>query len=212
MEFQTLLNLVGDDPLFETSLLLAGDVDPKIIRIQLTRWAKAGRIVQLRRGLYAIAPPYQKKKPHPFLVANHLQRASYVSLQSALSFYGLIPEVVHVITSVSTGRPERLETPLGIYDFHHLKTELLFGYQMMDLGGQSVLLATPEKALLDLVYLQPAADFPAYLSELRLQNSARLDINRLMNQSEKFGMPKMGKAVNEILRVISTERNSYEDL
>lgn len=63
MEFERLLELVGDEPVFETALLLAGKVNPDIIRLQLTRWTKSGRLLQLRRGLYAIAPPYQKVKP-----------------------------------------------------------------------------------------------------------------------------------------------------
>ncbi|MDD5704165.1 MAG: hypothetical protein PHU23_19195, partial [Dehalococcoidales bacterium] len=175
MEFDLLLKLVGDDPIFESSLLLAGNVDPKLIYIQLSRWVKAGKIYRIRRGLYSIAPPYQKIQPHPFLVANHLQKASYVSLQSALSYYGIIPEVVNIITSVSTGRPERVKTPLGMYEFRHIKTELLFGYQMTELGGQSAFVATPEKALLDLIYLQPGGDSIAYLKELRLQNTEKLN-------------------------------------
>lgn len=212
MKFDALLKLVGDEPLFRSSLLLAGDVDPRLIRIQLTRWEKAGKIYQVRRGLYSVAPPYQKKQPHPFLVANHLQKASYVSLQAALAFYGLIPEVVNVTTSVSTGRPERLETPLGIYEFRHVKTALLFGYRMIRLGEQSALVATPEKALLDLIYLQPGAGTLAYLKELRLQNTEQLDRDLLKKQSEKFGTPKLLKAVNEILRMISGESEEYEDL
>lgn len=175
MEFDLLLKLIGDDPVFESSLLLAGDINPKIIRLQLTRWVNSGRIYQLRRGLYSIAPPYQKIQPHPFLVANHLQRASYVSLQSALAFYGLIPETVNITISVTAGRPERLETPLGIFEFRHIKTTLLFGYQMIDLGGQNALMATPEKALLDLVYLHPGGESLDYLHGLRLQNLDRLD-------------------------------------
>ena len=135
MKFELLLKLIGDDPVFESSLLLGGNVHPKLIRIQLSRWVKTGKIYQLRRGLYSIAPTYQKSTPHPFLVANHLQKASYVSLQSALSYFGLIPEVVNTITSVSTGRPERLETPLGTHEFRHIKTEFLFGYHMVELGG-----------------------------------------------------------------------------
>src|SRR3972149_3195316 len=106
MEYEHLLELVGDDPVFETALLLAGKVNPHTVRLQLTRWTKSGRVYQLRRGLYAIAPPYQKVKPHPFLIANRMRRASYVSGQSALAFYGLIPEVVPVTLSVTAGRPE----------------------------------------------------------------------------------------------------------
>jgi predicted transcriptional regulator of viral defense system len=212
MEFDSLLKLVGNEPIFESSFLLAGNVNPKLIRIQLSRWAKTGKIYQLRRGLYSIAPPYQKRQPHPFLVANHLQKASYVSLQSALSFYGLIPEVVNITTSVSTGRPERLETPLGTYEFRHIKTELLFGYQMIELGEQSALLATPEKALLDLIYLQPGGNSMAYLKELRLQNTEKLDKDLLRKQSEKFNTPKLQNAVKGILQLMSGESEEFEDL
>ena len=212
MEFNSLLKLIGDEPIFESSILLAGDVDPKLIRIQLSRWIKAGKIYQLRRGLYSIAPLYQRQQPHPFLVANHLQKASYVSLQSALSFYGLIPEVVNITTSVSTGRPERLDTPLGTFEFRHIKTELLFGYRMTELGEQSALIATPEKALLDLIYLQPGGDSPAYLKELRLQNTEKLDKDLLRSQSEKFNTQKLQNAVKGILQLISGESEKFEDL
>jgi predicted transcriptional regulator of viral defense system len=212
MEFNSLLKLVGTDSIFESSLLLSGNVDPKLIRIQLSRWVKSGRIYQLRRGLYAFAPPYQKTQPHPFLVANHLQRASYVSMQSALAYYGLIPDTVNITTSVSTGRPERVETPLGIFDFRHLKTELLFGYQMVDLGGQSALVATPEKALLDLIYSQPGVDSMAYLNELRLQNTERLDMDLLKKQAEKFGTPKLFKSVKGISRITIGEAKVFEYL
>jgi predicted transcriptional regulator of viral defense system len=212
MEFNELLRLVGNDPIFESSLLLAGDVDPKLMRIQLSRWVRSGKIQRLRRGLYAIAPPYQKQQPHPFLVANHLQKASYVSLQSALSFYGLIPEVVNVTTSVSTGRPERLETPLGTYEFRHVKQESFFGYQMTSLGDQSAFVATPEKALLDLIYLQPGGDSTAYLEELRLQNTEQLDKDLLTAQSAKFNSPKLRSACREIVRIISESSSEYEEL
>jgi len=212
MEFDSLLKLVRDDPIFESSLFLAGNVDPKLIRIQLSRWVKAGKIYQIRRGLYSIAPPYQKRQPHPFLVANHLQKASYVSLQSALAYYRLIPEVVNITTSVSTGRPERLETPLGIYEFRHIKTEFLFGYRMTDLGDQNGLVATPEKALLDLIYLQPGGDSIAYLKELRLQNTDGLDKDLLKQQSERFRTPKLQNAVKGILRIMSGESEEFEDL
>src|SRR4030042_5622659 len=134
MEFERLLELVGYEPIFETALLLAGKINPDIVRLQLTRWTKSGRVYHLRRGLSAIAPPYQKVKPHPFLVANRMQRASYVSGQSALAFYGLIPEVVPVTLSVTAGRPERLETPLGVFEFRHVKPDLLRGYRMTNLG------------------------------------------------------------------------------
>jgi len=212
MNFDSLLQIIGDDPVFESFLLLAGNVDPRYIRIQLARWINSGRIYQLRRGLYSIAPPFQKSKPHPFLVANRLQHSSYVSLQSALAYYGLIPETVNTTVSVTTGRPERLETPLGIFEFQHIKTNLLFGYQMTDLGDQEALVATPEKALLDLVYLQSGGESPKYLQALRLQNLDRLNLDRLKKQTEVFASPKMRAATKNLLQLIKDETGNFEEL
>jgi len=212
MEFERVLELVGDEPVFETALLLAGKVNPNIVRLQLTRWTKSGRVYQLRRGLYAIAPPYQKVKPHPFLIANRMQRASYVSLQSALAYYGLIPDTVHATLSVTAGRPERLKTPLGVFEFRHIKPDLLRGYRMTDLHGQQALVAMPEKALLDLVYLQPGGDSPHYLRELRLQNLERLDMHELYRQAAAFNTPKLRRAVEAITRLSQTETQEYEAL
>ena len=104
MDFSRLMAIVGDEPVFETGLLLAGDVDPAQVWRQLSRWVKAGRIYQLRRGVYALAPPFQKVKPHPFLAANRMVRPSYVSLQSALAFYGLIADMVPTTTGITAAR------------------------------------------------------------------------------------------------------------
>lgn len=217
MEFERLLELVGEEPIFETALLLAGEVNPYNVRLQLTRWTKSRRLYQLRRGLYAIAPPYQKVKPHPFLIANRMQRASYVSGQSALAFYGLIPDTVQATISITAGRPERLETPLGVFEFRHVKPALLRGYRMTALNGpkipeQQALVARPEKALLDLVYLQPGGDTLAYLRELRLQNLEHLDIDELRRQAETFNTPKLRRAVNVITNLALNDTREYEAL
>jgi predicted transcriptional regulator of viral defense system len=216
MEYEHLLELVSSDPVFETALLLAGKVNPDVVRMQLVRWMNSGRVYQLRRGLYAIAPPYQKVKPHPFLVANRMQRASYVSGQSALAFYGLIPEVALVTLSVTAGRPERLDNPLGVFEFRHVRPGLLRGYRMTDLGRtlpvQQALVATAEKALLDLVYLQPGGDAPDYLRELRLQNLERLDLDELHRQAEIFNTPKLRRAAGTITRMAQVEEQEYDSV
>lgn len=212
MDFAQLLEFVGSEPVFETSLLIAGKVNPNTVRLQLSRWTKHGRLYQLRRGLYALAPPYQKVKPHPFLIANRMQRASYVSVQSALAFYGLIPDTVQFTVSVTSGRSERLETPLGVFEFRHIKLSLLRGYRMTDLGDQQALVATPEKALLDLIYLQPGGDATAYLHGLRLQNLEQLDLNELSRQAEGFNTPKLRRAFEAISRLAQSDDQEYESL
>lgn len=213
MEFSRLLEIVGDEPVFETGLLLAGDVDPANIRRQLSRWTRVGRIYQLRRGLYALAPPFQKVKPHPFLVANRLVYGSYVSLQSALAYYGLIPEAVLITTSVTVSRPVHWDTPLGVYEYRHVKKALFFGYQRTDLGGgQQAFVATAEKALLDLVHLQPQGDLSEYLQQLRLQNLERLDLAQLRQQATRASSPKLCRAVDRIIKLAQAEAAEYEIL
>ena len=213
MKFEDLLGIVGDEPVFETGLLLAGDVDPADVRRQLSRWTRAGRLHQLRRGLYALAPPFQKVRPHPFLVANRLVPGSYVSLQSVLAHHSLIPEYVPVTTSITTGRPGRWDTPLGVYDFRHLQVDLFTGFLKTDLGGgQEAFLATAEKALLDLVYLEPDADSPEYLSELRLQNLEVLDKAELRRLAVAAAKPKLLRAAERIVELAETEAREYQIL
>ena len=213
MDYRTLLHIVGDEPVFETGLLLAGPVNPDNVRRQLSRWTASGRLHQLRRGLYALAPPYRKVRPHPFLVANRLVVGSYVSLQSALAHYNLIPEYVAITTSVTTARPGRWETPLGTYAFRHIKADLFYGYRRVDLGtGQHAFVASPEKALLDLVYLQPEGDTPPYLRELRLGNLARLDLEELDRLAERADSPKLRRATAYIREMAQAEALEYETL
>ena len=210
MDFTHLVGIVGDEPVFETGLLLAGSVDPRDVRRQLSRWTAAGRLYQLRRGLYALAPPFQKVKPHPFVVANRLVHGSYVSLQSALAHVDLIPEYAPTTTSVAAARPGRWETPLGGYEFRHLKVSLLYGYRLTELGaGQRAWVATPEKALLDLVHLQPGGDTPVYLQELRLQNLDRLDPDELARQAERSGSDKLRRAARWVAQAARSAEGDW---
>lgn len=204
MKWPELLAAVGGEPVFETGFLLAGDVDPADVRRQLSRWVASGRLIQLRRGLYALAPPYRKTEPHPFVVANRLVRGSYVSLQSALAHHGLIPEYVPVVTSVTTGRPQHRENPFGSFVFHHCAPHGLAGYRLEALGGgQEALVATPAKALADLVHLVPSADSKAYLSELRLTNLEKLGTVELLPPTSD--RPKIRRAFRR-LAALTQER------
>lgn len=212
MEFDELLYAVGNLPLFETGLLLSGGVNPMDVRRQLTRWTAAGKIYQLRRGLYSLAPPYQKTQPHPFLIANQLQTGSYVSLQSALAHYGMIPEYTPVTTSVSTGRPSIYQTPFGRFDYRHIQVAWFLGYRRVDLGNeQSAFLATPEKALLDLVYLHPGGETEMYLRSLRLQALEQVDVKQLRHMVSAAGKPKLLRALR-VLEQIIAEEGGYETL
>ncbi len=206
MKWDSLLALVGDEPVFSTGLLLSGGASERGVRLQLSRWVKTGRLHQLRRGLYALAPPWRKVEPHPFLVANRIRQGSYVSLQSALAWHGAIPEHVPVVTSVGAGRPERYETPVGIYQFHHLAPDLRFGYLRIEVASrQFAFVASAGKALLDLIHLTPGADSSDYLHELRLQNPAVFDNPPLESLAERSGKPKLMRAAKRAGALLAEE-------
>jgi len=155
--------------------------------------------------------PYRKVDPHPFLISNRMKSASYVSLQSALSFYGMIPEYVPVITAVTTQRPETVQTEEGIYVYKHVQKKFFsdFVYRSV-LDDQSVFIATPEKSLLDLLYLTPGGDEMHYLQELRLQHTEILDVDLLIKIAIENESPKLQRAVNRIQRIIESE--DYREL
>ena len=139
---------------------------------------------------------------------------SYVSCQAALTHHHLIPEFTPVVTSVCPGRPGRRDTPLGRCEFRHLGPRLLYGYRQADLGGgQQAFVATPEKALLDLVHLQPGGDGTSYLQGLRLQNLHLLDAGELRGLAVRAGSPKLMRAAANVVSLMEQEaREEYETL
>lgn len=213
MKWTDLLNAVGAEPLFETGLLLVGDVDPADVMRQLSRWVASGKLVQLRRGLYSFGGSYTRglRTPEPFEIANRLVSGSYVSLSSVLGRAGLIPEYVPVTTSITTGRPVRYVTPLGTFVYRHVKQAMFWGFETVDLGpGIRAFASVPEKALIDLLYLEHDAADPAYLQELRIQNLDTLRLDLLETMAERCGVKRVIRAVSLIADMALDERLSYK--
>lgn len=213
MKFNELLHVLGDESAFESSFLFAGDVNPRSIQKQLSRWVSTGRIHQLRRGIYILADPYRKNNPHPFSIANLMVRGSYVSLQTALSYHGMIPEFSTVVTSVTTRRPGTWNTASGRFEYRHIKTELFHTYRLSDLGSdQRAMIATPEKALFDLLYLVPQSDTMSYLHELRLHFIEQFHLDQFLTQAEVSKNKKMIRGARIVEKLFEHERMEYESL
>lgn len=207
MKFDELLSLIADEPVFSSSLLLSGKADVRPVRLQLSRWVKSGLVIQLRRGLYTLAPPWRKVEPHPFLIANRLRSGTYVSLQSALAWHSAIPEQVPVVTSVGPGRPSAAKTPMGIFQVHHLAETLRFGFERVEVAPrQFAFVATPTKALLDLIHLTPGGDCEAFIRELRLQNPAAFQPTTLDELARRSGKPKLMRACAIIASLLNEEK------
>lgn len=213
MYFQQISSQLAHLPLFESGHLYAGANNQQQVQRQLADWVRAGKVVQLRRGLYTLADEYQLEHPHSYVIANHIVKGSYVSLHAALSYYDLIPEHVAVVTSVTTGRPGTWQNPFGHFSYQHIQDKLFFGFDYRQMTQtQWAYIATPEKALLDLIYLTPEADSEAYIRALRLQNLEQINVERLSGYVEWADKPKLKRALAHIRQVIEEELTDYVPL
>lgn len=120
-----------------------------LIKVQLTRFVKKGLVFRIKRGIYC----FKKDEVDELALAYYLYQPSYISLQSALFYYGILIDVPQGVTSVTTIRPKNFKTAFGNYRYFKIKPELFFGYERIKIKKSYVNMATKEKALLDYFYI-----------------------------------------------------------
>ena len=147
--------------------------------MNLVRWRKKGYITRLRNQWYAFNDA-ENHENIGWLAANLIYAPSYISLHTALSWYNLIPEMIATTTSVTTRKTNKFSTPLGDFDYHRIKPELFgFGYSLEDVdtnkikSGKSrkIMLATPQKAILDFFYINSFYDSEKDMENLIMNNT-----------------------------------------
>jgi len=141
-------------------------VDADFQANNLMRWMEKGYIKQLRRNYYMFSD-IDINESVLFEVANRIYSPSYISLEAALSYYGLIPETVFAITSVSTRKTNRFSNDLGKFSYKTLSKDLFWGYNIVNDGLVQFAIAEPEKLLLDYLYLNSHLDSDADFHEIR---------------------------------------------
>lgn len=200
MKWETFLRKVQNWPLIQTEFLRIGVTDPGPLGVQISRWVKSRKLLPLRRGMYLLAEPYRKSPIFEPFLATVLKKPSYLSLEKALEYHGLIPESVTVYTSVTPARSWRFASPIGVFDYRHVQASLFWGYQAVTLHHQTAFIASPEKALLDFMYLNRFRITEGYLEEWRLQNVDRVNRKRLQEYARRFGSRKILEAAGMMAR------------
>lgn len=177
--------------------------DPGFDSNNYTRWCRQGLLVRLRRGWFAF-PELLKAPDFARYIANRIYKPSYISLQTALSFYGMIPEAVTDITSVSTLKTAEFINKFGTYSYRTIKPELFFGFELKKMqDGRTIPFATPEKALLDLLYLYPEYNTKDSLLELRLDEDYmenELDMGRLREYTDLFKSKALSSRIDTLIK------------
>ncbi len=140
MQFKELLQLIGRRAWFDLATLVQLVDEPRQhVQTQLHRWCKTGKLLPLRRGMYAFAEEYRRAELQPAELANQMYSPSYISLQWALSYYGLIPEKTVAFTSVTTKQTKRFTNDFGTFVYRHLKPEAFFGYHRLQMGERPIM-------------------------------------------------------------------------
>lgn len=145
IEFKNRLSLY---PVFSLQDIIR--IDPTFHKIQLSRWEKKKYIEKVGRKWYVFLPIIQNDILR-FTLSNTFISPSYISLQSALSYYNFIPEAVMQTTAVSSKKTYRYETNKGIFSYKKIHAKNFWGYELKN----NIKIASPEKAILDFLYLYP---------------------------------------------------------
>ena len=173
-------------------------------RNNLTRWCRKGLLLKLKNEYYAF-PEFRQVPDASRYVANRIYSPSYISLHSALAFYGMIPEEVVQITSVTTLKTAKFENAFGTFHYQNVKTPLYFGYEIKTMqNGRGLLFATPEKALLDLLYLNPFYKTEQDIEDLRLDEDfmqSEFNGERLNEYLSRIGSKALDQRVSLLSKV-----------
>jgi len=174
----------------------------KVLDGQLSLWVKKGYLIRLKKGVYAFSRERDRLKGEG--IAFLLYPPSYLSLESALAWYGFIPEIVYAYTSVTARITRTFENAFGRFSYRHVKSDLFWGYREIKAEQGPYLLAEPEKALLDFFYLNLGRintedDFDSIrLNEEEMEKT--LDKDKFFRYLQAFGVKKMEKWAGRCLR------------
>ena len=167
---------------------------------------KNGYIIRLKRGLYVVNPEYTGKRLSNELIANHLYAPSYVSMSTALRYYGLIPEAVYVNQSMTVKHSRSFQTPIGNYDYKCIsRGAFAVGVRTEHVADYAFLIASPEKALCDLIANSSKVNL-RYMKDVEnyLENDIRMDMEEFMKFDPRVleEYIKVGKKADSIATLL----------
>jgi len=177
---------------------------PNFDRNNFLHWIRRGLLIRLRQGYYTF-PEYLNKPDFSLYFANRIYKPSYVSLHTALAFYGMIPEAVVQITSVTSLKTANFKNPFGEFSYKSVRADFMYGYNIRPIAdGRTLQLAKPEKALLDLLYLYPFYNTSNELEGLRLDEDFmqdEFDWELMQTYTLQFKNKTLEKRVNLLINM-----------
>lgn len=207
VKYESLVQLFFHRPHFEANELdILFEEPPGQIRARLSRWVHQQKLIQLRRKHYLLPPNVTAQPAHPLYLSSALLRPSYVSLHTALSYWGLIPEQVVRIQAITSSAPHSWQTTVGHFEYVH--NYRFWGYRRETMGAtaqHSCYMAYPEKAILDLFYHGTGDWGQERIKAMRFQGLEEMQIDRLQEYTERYNKTKVRRAVENFLSIHGSE-------
>ena len=172
-------------------------VDKNFRNANMSAWIKKGYVNRIRQEWYMFSD-FKPESYDYFYISNKIYSPSYISLESALEYYGVIPEAVQEITAVSTQKTVTFDTEFGTYIYRKLKNELFWGYEISTFNNKGISIASLEKTLLDYFYLN-SIDSTLDLEGLRLNKEVlnkNLDMDKLDIYTQRFNVNIVQNRIN----------------
>lgn len=196
---------LGNIPV-DYALLRSVFSDYKSPRNKIANLETEGKLIRLKRGLYVVSPDESQKLLSTELIANHIYGPSYVSMESALKYYGLIQESVRVLRSITTKRSRVFENSISRFEYINCSEKYYsIGINQKIGNGYSFLIASPEKALCDLIAYTPGVR-PRFINALRifLEDNIRLDMEAFFRMDIDIfkECAEVGKKKNDLNNLI----------
>ena len=196
MNFVYFKNSLRDFPVFSIADIRSahGDFD----RRRLSEWQKKGYIKKIVKGYYFFSE-VDIDEDMLSAIANKIYKPSYISFETAMSYYRLIPESIYMITLASTRRTSLFETPVARFSYRTIKPALFFGYSLLP-GG--IKMAFMEKAILDYFYINPSVRTEDDFSSLRINREemlSRLNKERLTEYMQRFNQKRLSNRMKHFL-------------
>ena len=202
---KNVLTELGNIPV-SSSTILSLYPDLKSKRTKIATLEKANEIIRLKRNMFIVNPDETGMKLSTGLIANHLLAPSYVSMQSALRYYGLIPEAVYTMQSMTFKAARNFNTPVGNFHYQHISKEAYpIGLAQIKEGNVVYIMATPEKALCDLLANMPGVNLRFKKEALTfLEYDLRFDMERFLTFDRTIleEYAKVGKKATSVRTII----------
>jgi len=200
MKFDELRKLIRKNPIFtfEDVLMLFPDENYANVKLLLHNWTRIGKLTRIKKGLYCLTDIDVFDN---YFFAAFIYSPAYISLESALNYYGIIPDIPQEVVSVTTNNTQEFNTVKGVYLFRRISNRLFYSFKKVQKGPLFYLIAEREKAVLDYLYYKSRGIYTKELEEIRFTIDNDFDWDKFIDYGKDYNLPVTKKIIEKFIKM-----------